>query len=246
MILIIRHKSADREFQIQLDKNNLNYLYQPVLKFKYIKKKITNFDKKIFIVASIQAVRSIHTHNREYLNQIKGSQIFVIGKKVRGALIKLGVNNFIKTFDSTTSLIKFIDKKKSYKNIKFEYLCGSIVNEEFVNEMKDKKYSLRKRIIYQTTPLSQLLKKTQIAIKNKRIEIIVFYSVYSAKNFLRLLRKYDLLSLINQDVQFLCFSERISDHLYNMRVLPTQKISSIKSPNSKLLLRSVKKILNTQ
>ena len=79
MILIIRHKSADREFQIQLDKNNLNYLYQPVLKFKYIKKKITNFDKKIFIVASIQAVRSIHTHNREYLNQIKGSQLFVIG-----------------------------------------------------------------------------------------------------------------------------------------------------------------------
>ena len=150
MILIIRHKSADTEFQ-KLDKNNLNYLYQPVLKFNHIKK-IVNSDDKIFIIASIQAVRSIQLQNKKYLNQIKGSQLFVIGKKVKEALVKLDVNKIIKTFDSTTSLLKFIHKKNSYKKIKFEYLCGSVVNNEFVNEMRDLKYSLKKRIVYQITP----------------------------------------------------------------------------------------------
>jgi len=244
MILIIRHKSADREFQKKLDKNNLNYLYQPVLKFNHIKKKIINSDDKIFIIASIQAVRSIQLQNKKYLNQIKGSQLFVIGKKVKEALVKLDVNNIIKTFDSTTSLLKFIRKKNSYKKIKFEYLCGSVVNDEFVNEMRDKKYSLRKRIVYQIKPSNQLLAKTQVAIQNKRIELIVFYSVYSAKVFLRLLRKHELLSLINNDVKFLCFSERISKHIYNVRALSNQNISSIKRPNSQLLLSSVKEILN--
>ena len=213
MILIIRHKSADTEFQKKLDKNNLNYLYQPVLKFNHIKKKIVNSDDKIFIIASIQAVRSIQLQNKKYLNQIKGSQLFVIGKKVKEALVKLDVNKIIKTFDSTTSLLKFIHKKNSYKKIKFEYLCGSVVNNEFVNEMRDLKYSLKKRIVYQITPTNQLLQKTQVAIKNKKIEVIVFYSVYSAEIFIRLLKKYDLLSLIYKDVKFLCFSERISRHL---------------------------------
>ena len=246
MILIIRHKSADKEFQIKLDKNNLIYLYQPVLKFKYIKKKITNADNKIFIIASIQAVRSIHSHNREYLNQIKGSQIFVIGKKVKDALVKLGVNNIIKTFDSTTTLLKFIHKKNSFKKIKFEYLCGSVVNDEFVKGMKDQKHSLKKRIVYQITPTKELLKKTQIAIKNKRIRVVVFYSIYSAEVFIKLLRKYGLLSLINKDMKILCFSERISRHIISQRVLPNENIMSIINPNSQSLLRSLKKILNTK
>ena len=246
MILIIRHKSTDIEFQKELDKNNLNYLYQPVLKFNHIKKKIINSDDKIFIIASIQAVRSIKLQNKKYLNQIKDSQLFVIGQKVKEALVKLDVNNIIKTFDSTTSLLKFIHKKKFYKKIKFEYLCGSVVNDEFVNRMRDQKCLLKKRIVYQITPTNQLLQKTQVAIKNKRIEVIVFYSVYSAKVFLRLLRKYDLLSLLNKDVKFLCFSERISSHIYSKGVLPNQNIISIRNPNSKLLLRSLEKILNNK
>ena len=244
MILIIRHKSADREFQKKLDKNNLNYLYQPVFKFNHIKKKIINSDNKIFIVASIQAVRSIQLQNREYLNQFKGSQLFVIGKKVKEALVKLDLNNIIKTFDSTTSLLKFINKKNSYKKIKFEYLCGSVVNDEFVNEMRDKKYSLKKGIVYQITPSSQLFTKTQVAIKNKRIEVIVFYSVYSAKVFLRLLSKHELLPSIKNDVKFLCFSERIAKYIYNVRALSNQNISFIKRPNSQLLFSSVKEIAN--
>ena len=155
-------------------------------------------------------------------------------------MVKLDVNNIIKTFDSTTSLLKFILKKNFYKKIKFEYLCGSVVNDEFVNEMRKKKYSLKKRIVYQITPTNQLLQKTQVAIKNKKIEVIVFYSVYSAKIFIRLLRKYDLLSLIYKDVKFLCFSERISRHLISKRLLPNQNIISIQLKNPNLNYSSIK------
>ena len=246
MILIIRHKSADREFQKKLDKNNLNYFYQPVLKFNYIKKKIINSNNKIFIIASIQAVKSIELQNKDDLNQIKDSRLFVIGKKVKEALVKLGINRIIKTFDSTTSLIKFIHKKNSYKKIKFEYLCGSVVNDEFVNKMKDQNHSLRKKVVYQITPLDQLLEKTKVEIKSRRIKVIIFYSVFSAKVFLRLLRKNDLMSFINEDMKFLSFSERISKHIYKEKVLTNQNISSIGNPNSLLLLRSVKRILNTR
>ena len=177
---------------------------------------------------------------------MKDAQLFVIGKKVKEALVKSGFNNIMKTFDSTTSLLKFIHKKNSYNKIKFEYLCGSVVNDKFVNEMKMKKYSLRKRVVYQVTPFSQLFEKTQIALKNKRIEVVVFYSIYSAKVFLKLLRKHDLLLLIKKNVKFLCFSERISHHLDNYKVIPKQNMSSIKSPNSHLLLKSLKKILNSR
>ena len=36
---------------------------------------------KIFIIASIQAVRSIQLQKKKYLNQIKGSQFFCNWKK---------------------------------------------------------------------------------------------------------------------------------------------------------------------
>ena len=61
MILIIRHRNLDVEFKSKLDKNNFNYLYQPVLNFNYVKNKIINSEKKIFIIASIQAVKSMLT-----------------------------------------------------------------------------------------------------------------------------------------------------------------------------------------
>ena len=197
MILIIRHRNLDIEFKSKLDKNNYNYLYQPVLHFNYVKNKIINSENKIFIIASIQAVKSIRSQRNEYFSSIKDAQLFVIGKKVKEALVKLGVNNIIKTFDTTTSLLKFIQKNNFYKKIKFEYLCGSVVNDEFIKQMKMKKFTLRKKIVYEVIPVAQLLKRTKALIRNGNIKVIVFYSVYSAKIFLKLLRKYGLLSSLN-------------------------------------------------
>ena len=242
MILIIRHKNSDKEFQRALNKNNFNYLYEPVLKFNYIKKKIINSEKKIFIIASIQAVKSMYSQKKEYLNLIKDAQFIVVGNKVTEALIKLGVKNIIKSFDTSKNLLRHIDNNSFYKKKKFEYLCGSVINEDFVNEMKVKKFSLRKKIIYQTKPLNQISMKSQTAFKKNNINIILLYSVYSAKVFLRLMRKNGLFSKLSRDVKFLCFSERISDKLSHYKSLQNLNISSIKSPKPELLLKSVKKI----
>ena len=175
---------------------------------------------------------------------IKDAQLFVVGKKVKEALVKLGVNNIIKTFDTTTSLLKFIQKNNFYKKIKFEYLCGSVVNDEFINQMKMKKFTLRKKIVYEVIPVAQLLKRTKAVIRNGNIKVIVFYSVYSAKIFLKLLRKYGLLSSISRDVRILCFSKRILNHLSNGKLLPNKKIHAIKKPKSELLFQYIKKTLN--
>jgi uroporphyrinogen-III synthase len=244
MILIIRHRDLDIEFKSKLDKNNYNYLYQPVLHFNYVKNKIINSENKIFIIASIQAVKSIRLQRNEYFSLIKDAQLFVIGKKVKEALVKLGVNNIIKTFDTTTSLLKFIQKNNFYKKIKFEYLCGSVVNDEFIHEMKMKKFTLRKKIVYEVTPVAQLLERTKAVIRNGDIKVIVFYSVYSAKIFLKLLRKYGLLSSINREVTILCFSKRILNNLSSGKLLPSKKIHAIKNPNSELLFQYIKKKLN--
>ena len=244
MILIIRHRNLDIEFKSKLHKNNFNYLYQPVLNFNYVKNKIINSENKIFIIASIQAVKSIRSQRNEYFSSIKDAKLFVIGKKVKEALVKLGVNNIIKTFDTTTSLLKFIQKNNFYKKIKFEYLCGSVVNDEFINEMKMKKFTLRKKIVYEVIPVAQLLERTKAVIRNGNIKVIVFYSVYSAKIFLKLLAKYGLLSSINREVRILCFSKRISNHLSNGKLLPSKNIHSIKSPNSELLIKYIKKTYN--
>ena len=244
MILIIRHRNLDTEFKLKLDKNNYNYLYQPVLKFNYVKNKIINSENKIFIIASIQAVNSIHSQRDKHFNSIKDAQLFVIGTKVKEALVNLGFSNIVKTFDSTTSLLKFVQKNNFYKKIKFDYLCGSVVNDEFVNEMRIKKFALTKKIVYEITPIGQLLEKTKAAIRNGDIKIIVFYSVYSAEVFLKLLRKYGLLSSIKRGVRILCFSKRISNHLSNGKLLPHKNIHSIKSPNTELLFQYIKKTLN--
>ncbi len=244
MILIIRHRNLDIEFKSKLDKNNYNYSYQPVLHFNYVKNKIINSENKIFIIASIQAVKSIRLQRNEYFSLIKDAQLFVIGKKVKEALVKLGVNNIIKTFDTTTSLLKFIQKNNFYKKIKFEYLCGSVVNDEFINQMKMKKFTLRKKIVYEVIPAAQLLERTKAVIRNGNIKVIVFYSVYSAKIFLKLLRKYGLLSSISRDVRILCFSKRILNHLSSGKFLPNKKIHAIKKPKSELLFQYIKKTLN--
>ena len=245
MILIIRHKNSDKEFKTKLDKNNFNYLYQPVLKFNYLKKKINSSENKIFIIASIHAVKAIRLQKREHLNLMKEANFIVIGKKVNEALIKLGFKKIVKSFDTSLCLLRFINRNKLYKKKKFEYLCGSVVNEEFVTEMKKKKFFLRKKIIYKTEPISRLSSKSQVALGNKNIKVILFYSVYSAKVFFGLMRKYDLLSFLSKEVKYLCFSKRIAIHISKYKLVINQNIRSIKSPDSELLLQSVKKIISS-
>ena len=72
--------------------------------------------------------------------------------------------------------------------MQLEYLCGSVVNEDFISSLKSNKFKISKKIIYQVKPVKNLYLKNRKLIKQRKIKIVLFYSVYASKIFLNLIK----------------------------------------------------------
>ena len=238
MILIIRQKTDDKDLSKELKKRNISFFHQSVLEFNFNKRKIINQKNTFFIVASIQAVKSMKLYKQDYLDVIKKGKFLVVGEKVKEALIELGVQQIKNTFNSTHSLFKFI-KVNNFKDYHFKYLCGSVTNDEFVNRMKKYKFKLTKKVVYDTTAKHELSKKTHDLIKKNRIKSIVIYSVFASKIFFKLLRQNSLENYLNDKVIFLCFSKRIADQFKGQKFKKGLKIRWSRSPNNKSLIKAL-------
>ena len=65
MILITRPKKESAKLALLLKKKNLKTFQEPLILFKYLKKKILVKENKIFIVASTQSIRAININENK-------------------------------------------------------------------------------------------------------------------------------------------------------------------------------------
>ena len=247
MILITRPASEAKEFSIALKSNDFRSISESILSFSYKRKKISLSKNKIFIVTSSQSVKALQKNRAIYGELIDKGVFIAVGKKVSLNLRGLGVKNIKSISRDTEHLLrKLVSKGSKYKKLKYEYLCGSKINDDFVSQCKSKKILIRKKVIYEPIPSNELSKKTIQNIKNGSIKVITFFSIYTAKVFFKLAKKEDILhDLYYNNVIIMCLSRRIALSVVKMaKIIEKSSIKWSTLPDQESMIKSLKSVKN--
>ena len=215
MILITRPNIEAKQFADKLQKKKFVSIIDSVLKFKPQKKNIYLSQNKIFIVTSSQCVKSLNKYRKSYSHILSEGSFYVVGRQVYKNLKSIGVKNIELQFSDTQQLLRKLKTlRKKQVSAKYEYLCGSQINSDFMKQCKINKISIKKNILYKTIAVKKLKTKTVRSIKRGEIKIITFFSIFTVKTFFKLINKHKLTQhIIDNDIYIMCLSKRISSYV---------------------------------
>jgi uroporphyrinogen-III synthase len=237
MILITRPKNESLILAKELDSKNLKTYIEPLVSFDYYPKKINFNSKKKFVVSSLQAAHVLNINKDKYKDIIINGNFLVVGNKVYLKLKEIGVQKIIKHFKTSDHLLKYLLKLKK-TNLDITYLCGSIVNQDFINLLKYNKIKFQKKILYKILPIKQLTDRCFYLIKKNKIDAVLLYSTYTANLFIRLIKKHNLEPELER-MHILCLSKRISLEFKNTSM--EKNVLYSRSPDQESLISLVVK-----
>lgn len=215
MILITRHKAENKKLSALLKRKKINVVNESFVYFRHLNKLIKYKENKIFIVASTQAIKTIAL--KKNLNQINKSLFLAVGEKTKKQLNQLGLKVLISSPNSST-LLKKIKKRKLKKERSFEYLCSNIYNKEFVQNLKKNGFNIHLNIVYRSEAKKLMTKHLIKKLNNKKINTIVFFSLFAMKSFFSLCQKYKVSKIALSQMEYLCLSKRIASYAINRKL----------------------------
>ena len=245
MILITRSKIEAKQFADELQKKRLVSIIDSVLKFEPQKKTICLSKNKIFIVTSSQCVKSLNKYRKLYSHILSEGSFYVVGRKVHKNLKSIGAKKIKFVFSDTRELLlKLKMLKKKQASAKYEYLCGSQINDVFLKKCRLNKISIKKNILYKTIAVNNLKSKTVKSIKGGEIKILTFFSIFTAKTFFKLMRKHKLTKyIIDNDIYIMCLSKRISNYvLLNEGSIPKKRLKFSPKPEQNVLIMCIQNL----
>lgn len=237
MILITRLKEDNITIKKKLDAFKIKSSAEPLYKIKYLSKKINHENEKIFIVASKQAVKVIHSNVKK--GNLKKSVFLVIGKQSSLQLKKFGLKVKLVSRNSN-ELIKKIKKNKSYKKNKFEYLCANTFNKDFFLKLCKINKNTKKNILYNLVPNQKFSKKTLKLLRQQNITTVLFFSKFSCNTFFKLCRSNKLNKKKLSEIQYITLSKEIA----NLQFLKSYNVSWADHPNLASMLQKVRSSRN--
>ena len=160
--------------------------------------------------------------------------------RVAKELKSLGTKNILRQFNTSKHLLKYLSQLK-LKEDKIEYLCGSIVSQDFMHGLKNYKINYQKKIIYETIGKKKLSKRCVNTLESKKIKIVLIYSEYSARLFMSFIKRNNLNEALS-GTHILCLSRRISDVMKNK--ISYAEIIWSRSPNQNSLILKVRASLD--
>tara|TARA_Y100000591_G_scaffold315652_1_gene323485 strand:+ start:676 stop:1422 length:747 start_codon:yes stop_codon:yes gene_type:complete len=245
MILITRPKTEAKQFACELNKRSIVSVIDSVIKFEPQRKNIYLTQNKIFIITSSQSVKSLNRYRKLYFHILKEGSFYVVGEQVYKNLKNIGVKKIKFKFSDTQELLRKL-KAQSNKQatVKYEYLCGSQINSNFIDQCKFNKISIKKTILYKTVSVNKLKLKTIKSIKRGEIKILTLFSIFTAKTFFKLLRKHKLINdIYDKDIYIMCLSKRISNYvLQDEKFIHKKRVKWSLKPTQRSLIMGIKKI----
>ena len=125
-------------------------------------------------------------------------------------------------------------RKKNYKKIVF--ISGSVFNREFVSYLRKKQIVLTRKVLYTTLRTKNFKQKTIRLFNHGKISHAVFYSSFTAKVFLKLLKMNALEKKVG-DIITVSLSKRIDAILKKSKLFNKTLIS--KKPNENSLIKRI-------
>jgi uroporphyrinogen-III synthase len=207
-VLITRPTEDSKLLAEALKKVNIDSFIEPMFHVKHLLADLDS-DLRLFdgiVFTSRYAVRS--------LPALKDQPCFVVGEATALEAKKNGFNKVLVANGNVESLLSMIQSYYSKKTCELLYLRGEIITLDIAKFLSKKNITVEESIVYRTDEIKALSSEFIKRIMAADIKTAVFFSLNTAKIFIKRLKEQSLLSSCNRITCFV-MSKKIQDVLVN-------------------------------
>ncbi len=166
---------------------------------------------KGIIFTSANAIKNLNTSKIE-----KNIQCFCVGNSTEVIAKQSGFQNIFCAEGNVNNLKEIILQYFDKKNGSLIYISGELISSNLDKDLISEGYSVTRVINYSVKPIDTIREELIRDLKSLIPDMVFIYSENSAKNFLNILKKYDLENEW-MDTNLMCLGERASSILNEIK-----------------------------
>ena len=166
---------------------------------------------KGIIFTSANAIKNLNTSKID-----KNIECFCVGSSTEKIAKQSGFQNIFCAEGNVNNLKEIILQNFDKKNGSLIYISGEIVSYNLDKDLISEGYSVKRLVNYVAQPIKEIREEFIKDIKSLIPDIVFIYSENSARNFLNILKKYDLKDEW-METNLMCLGERASSVLNEIK-----------------------------
>jgi len=207
-ILLTRSLEDSYEIILKFQRLGHKVSHMPVINIKKIDYEHLKFsDFKGIIFTSSNAIKCLDVSSID-----KNINCFCVGSITERKARNVGFQNVYSADGNVNNLKELILQNFSQKDGKLLYVSGEIISVSLDKDLISDGYSLQRLVNYSADPIEELNQKFIDELKSSMPDIVYVYSQNSAKNFLKLIKKYQLVDYW-MNTNLMCIGEKTSSML---------------------------------
>jgi uroporphyrinogen-III synthase len=184
----------------------------PVIKIENVNHDKVNFDEFGGIIfTSANAVKNLNTSN---IN--KQINCFCVGSSTEKVAKQKGFQNIYCADGNVNNLKEVILQNFDQKKDNLLYVSGEIISSNLDKDLISEGYKVKRIINYLVAPIEEASDEFIRDLKSSIPDMVYVYSENSARNYLNLLKKYNL-SDYWMDTNLMCLGEKTSSVLNEIK-----------------------------
>ena len=184
----------------------------PVIKIENVNHDKVNFDEFGGIIfTSANAVKNLNTSN---IN--KQINCFCVGSSTEKVAKQNGFQNIFCADGNVNNLKEVILQNFDQKKGNLLYVSGEIISSNLDKDLISEGYKVKRIINYSVAPIEEASDEFIRDLKSSIPDMVYVYSENSARNYLNLLKKYNL-SDYWMDTNLMCLGEKTSSVLNEIK-----------------------------
>ena len=211
-ILLTRPLEDCKELIIKFQSLGHKVSHFPVIKIESKKHEEIKFKEfSGFIFTSSNAIKNLNIKN---IN--KNSFCFCVGSATEKTARFNGFQNVYSADGNVNNLKEIILQNFNYKDGKMLYVSGEIISSNLDKDLTSEGYTVKRIINYSVLPVEGISEQFIKDLKSSIPNMVYVYSENSARNYLNLLKKYNLLDYW-MDTNLMCLGEKTSSVLNEIK-----------------------------
>ena len=211
-ILLTRPLDDCKELILRFKSLGHKVSHLPVINIDAIVYNEPNYNEfKGIIFTSANAIKNLNTSK---IN--KNLKCFCVGSSTEKIAKKSGFQNIFCAEGNVNNLKEIIIQNFDKKNGSLIYICGEIVSYNLDKDLILEGYSITRLVNYTVKPVKEIREEFIKDIKLTIPDIVFIYSENSARNFLNILKKYNLQDEW-METNLMCLGERASSVLNEIK-----------------------------
>ncbi|MFL2887107.1 MAG: uroporphyrinogen-III synthase [Candidatus Pelagibacter sp.] len=184
----------------------------PVIKIENLKHDRVNFSEFAGIIfTSANAIKHLNTSNVN-----KQINCFCVGSSTEREAKQNGFQNIFCADGNVNNLKEVILQNFDQKNGNLLYVSGEIISSNLDKDLISKGYKVQRIINYSVIPIDQVSDEFIKGLKSSIPDMVYVYSENSARNYLNLMKKYNLTNRW-MDTNLMCLGEKTSSVLNEIK-----------------------------